>query len=39
MRRVVKCTHELGKKFLVRTFMQRGAVTFEVDLDNVKASV
>jgi hypothetical protein len=29
----VKFTYPLGKKFLVRTFIQRG----EVDLDNVKA--
>jgi hypothetical protein len=34
---MAKFTHQLGKKFLVRTFIQRGSVTFEVDLDNVKA--
>jgi hypothetical protein len=33
---VVKFTHQLGKKCPRAAFIQRGTVTFEGDLDNVK---
>jgi hypothetical protein len=34
---VVKFTHQRGKNSLVRPFIQRGSVIFEVGLDHVKA--
>lgn len=34
---VVKFTHQVGKTFPVRTFIQGGPVTFKGDLDHVKA--